>query len=657
MPQPIRPDLVRQLQGVADPSLTPDGSRLAYTRSWVEAESWESRSRIMMMRLDGGPGVEFTQGTKDSAPRFSPNGNTLAFLRADSNDKRQVWVMDATGGEARQLTDQPAGVLEFDWSPDAQKLAFCADVNPDPQTSGGPGVALPQVREVRRVRYRFDTLGWRGDSHFHIFVTDPMNAPARQITDGDWDDLSPTWSPDGQSIAFISGRRDDRDFKAQTEAYVVAAQGGEPVIWSEGLSSVGALTWSPDGQRLLAVGSEAPGFLVLWQGWLYLLEPGQTPQRLTDDSFRPYLGFPTIGRAPEIRWFADQGILLLGESQGESFIYQVSPDRGSSTRLFGSASLSTDLSLDGSGQQAVIVSSTPHSPSDLHSIDLSSNMGRRLTDYNRDYLTEHPPAQMEKFTLARDGWDIQCRLYRPWDFDSSSTYPLILDIHGGPNGAFYDSFVAWQQVLAAAGYLVLAVNPRGSSTYGNEFMMAVLDDWGGEDYLDLMAAVDAVQDRPYVDRSRLGVHGYSYGGYMSSWIVGHTNRFKAAVVGAPCINLHSMYGTSDIGISFGEVQWGISPEDATHEDHAQMAGRLLQRSPITYASQVETPVLLLHGEADARCPIGQSEEYFVALKRLGKEVKLVRFPECSHLFLRFGHPKMREEYLEQTLAWFNKYLS
>ena len=221
-------------------------------------------------------------------------------------------------------------------------------------------------------------------------------------------------------------------------------------------------------------------------------------------------------------------------------------------------------------------------------------------------------------------------------------YPLVLDIHGGPNSAFYDAFNLPQQVLATAGFIVLAVNPRGSTTYGNAFTMAVLGDWGGEDYQDLMAAVDAVASRPYVDATRLGVHGYSYGGYMSSWIIGHTSRFKAAVVGAPCIDLPSMYGTSDIGVSFGEVQWRGTRWEAL--------AQAVERSPLTYAPAVETPVLLLHGEADLRCPIEQGEQYFVALKRHGKEVEFVRFPDCSHLFLRVGHPKMREEYLRRMLG-------
>jgi dipeptidyl aminopeptidase/acylaminoacyl peptidase len=657
MGKPILPDLVYHLKSVADPSLAPDGSRLAYTLSWVDREKMESRSRIMMRQMMTGEATEFTQGIKDSVPQFSPDGKLLAFLRAEQSGQRQVWLISASGGEARQLTAAPGGVLDFVWSPDPQRLTFCADVNPDSASSEAGASSAPKVREVRRIRYRYDTLGWRGDAHFHLFVVDVSDGATQQITNGDWDDLSPAWSPDGSSIAFISGRRKDRDIRGLTEAYVVPASGGEPALWSRGLSSIGAVAWSPDGQKLVAIGSEVPGNLVLWQGWLYVLEPDQPPYRLTDDSFRPYLGFPGVSRPAELRWTKDDRIILLGDARGKSFLYEVSTADNSTRSLAGGNCQSTSFTLDSSTKKAVTLSSSPASPGDLHYLDLTSQTSKPLTDYNHDYLKDHPPARMEKFSIERSGWNIQCRLYFPPHFDSSQRYPLVLDIHGGPNGAFYDSFVSWQQVLATSGYLVLAVNPRGSSTYGNDFMMAVIGDWGGEDYLDLMAAVDEVAERPYVDETRLGVHGYSYGGYMTAWAVGHTNRFKAAVVGAPCIDLFGMYGTSDIGISFGEVQWGSSLLEADQVPLDQLTRQLVERSPITYASQVETPVLLLHGEADVRCPIAQSEAYFVVLKRLGKEVEMVRFPGCSHLFLRMGHPRMREEYLTRTLDWFNQRLS
>ena len=648
MNKPIQPDIAYRVPSVADPALSSDGSVLAYTYSWFDQVLMKSCSRIMMLKVADGIAQEFTQGKSDSVPKFSPNGSDLGFLRLDEEGRRQLWVMGVGGGEAKRLTTAPKGVSDFGWSPDDRNVVFCADVDPETPDEDQQESKVPRVKVVRRIRYRFDGLGWRGDAHFHLFIVSLDGGSPRQLTDGDWNDTSPVWSPDGTRIAFISERREDRDQRALTEAYVVPVSGGEPENWSEGLFDVGVLGWSPDGQRLAAVGSDMPQGMALWQAWLYVLEPGRSPQVLTDDSLRPFMTFPTVSRPPELRWTEDGRILFLADQRGESRLFEVPAFGGRCRPLAGGGWQSSGVSIDGNAQAAVVLSSYPWSPGELYYLDLVSTANEQLTRCNEKYLTEHPPATMEKFVVQREGIQLECRLWLPPGFDRSQQYPLVLDIHGGPNGAFYDSFTPVQQVLATSGYLVLAVNPRGSSTYGKEFMMSVLGDWGGEDYLDLMAAVDEVAARPYVDGQRLGVHGYSYGGFMASWIVGHNDRFKAAVVGAPCIDLHSMYGTSDIGVSFGEDQWGGTLVDAAQE--------LIKHSPITYAANVNTPVLLLHGEADARCPVAQSEAYFVVLKRLGKEVEFVRFPECNHIFPRTGHPKMREEYLARTLGWFQKWL-
>ena len=648
MSTPIQPDVAVQLPSVADPALSPNGSLVAYTYSWFDQVQMESYSHIMMLKVADGRSQEFTQGKSDSAPKFAPDGNDLGFLRRDEEGRRQLWVMGVGGGEAKRLTNAPGGVLDFGWSPDGRQLVYCADVNAETPAQGQQANKVPKVKVVRRIRYRFDGVGWRGDAHFHLFVVSLDGGSSRQLTDGDWDDVAPVWSPDGTRIAFISGRRDDRDQKALTEAYVVPVAGGEPENWSEGLSDVGVLGWSPDSRRLVTVGSDMTQGMALWQAWVYVLEPGRPPQLLTDDSLRPLLSFPTVSRPPEVRWTEDDRILFLGDQRGESRLFEVPASGGRCRQLAGGGWQSSSVSIDGNAQAAVVLSSYPGSPGELYYLDLVSTANEQLTHCNEKYLAEHPPARLEKFSVQREDFQIECRLWLPPGFDRSQQYPMVLDIHGGPNGAFYDSFTPVQQVLATSGYLVLAVNPRGSSTYGKEFMMSVLGDWGGEDYQDLMAAVDEVVARPYVDGQRLGVHGYSYGGFMASWIVGHNDRFKAAVVGAPCIDLHSMYGTSDIGVSFGEDQWGGTLVDA--------AQKLIKHSPITYAAKVNTPVLLLHGEADARCPVAQSEEYFVVLKRLGKEVEFVRFPECNHLFPRMGHPKMREEYLARTLGWLQRWL-
>ena len=646
MSSPITPELVYELVGVASPSLSPDGDRLAFVLSQVDRESMETRSQIMVMDMASGKSAPFTGGKSDSGPRYSPDGRHLAFIRPDHADKPQIWIIPTGGGEARKLTNVDGGITDIAWSPDSGALAFVSDVDPDCAPNDHDPKKEPRVSVVRRIRYRTDGLGWRGEAFRHIFVADRESGETRQLTDGEGDDSAPAWSPDGSTIAFISDRRSDRETSTHSDVYVAPASGGDIEPRSQSLSSVAALCWSPPGDAIAVVGSDDDVVGAGWQSWLFVIEPGCPPRKLTDDSISPAGGYPPLVAAPDMRWSDDGRISFIADARGESAIYQADAATGDLRKVVGGG-LMSQISFDTDARTAVAISTPPDSSADLHSVDMTSGAVAQLTNFNWKYFKQRPPARLEKFTHSRAGLEIESRLLFPPDFDPGSSYPLVLDIHGGPHGVFSDSFSAQQQVLATAGYIVLAVNPRGSSTYGTDFMKAVLCDWGGEDYLDIMSAVDLFCERDYVDESKLGITGYSYGGFMSSWIIGHDTRFKAAVVGAPCINLSSMYGTSDIGVRFGEVQWGGKRWDALDA--------FLEHSPLTYAPNVETPVLLMHGEDDHRCPIEQSEQYFVTLKRLGKEVEFVRFPGSSHGFVRTGHPRLREEYLSRLLGWMNKH--
>ena len=642
---PISPEHVYDLVKVGDPSISPDGTRLAYASSVIDRELMKERSQVMMASIPDGEHRALTQGSSDTAPRFSPDGGQVAFVRPDERGRKQLWIIPLDFGEARRLTDVDGGVGDIAWSPDGGRIAFVSDVAPayDAKLEAGRDRG-PDVRVVRRIRYRSDTGGWRGDRFRHVFVVDAVSGAVRQVTAGEGDDAAPAWSPDGARIAYVSDAVEGRDSSWMAGVYVVSADGGEPERWAPGVSGFGqnplsgAVAWSPDGGRLAIVGTDDPVLGDPRQAFLFVAGR-DAARRLTDGDYSPVLP------APELRWTGDDGIVFLADHRGQSYVCQVQAGGGPLRTLSGGGAQSVSLTVDAAAGSAVIRSTPPDSAGDLHFVDLHAGSQRRLTCSNDEYFADHPPGMMSKFTIGRGGMEIESRLVVPPDFDESRRYPLVVDVHGGPHGRFQDSFDSTHHVLATAGYLVLAVNPRGSTTYGPDFARAVIGDWGGEDYLDIMAAIDAVCARGIVDDSRLGIHGYSYGGFMSAWAVGHTGRFRAAVVGAPVVNLVSMYGTSDIGVSFGEPQWGGTLADAFDA--------FVERSPLTYAANVDTPVLLLHGEDDQRCPIGQSEEMFVSLKRLGKEVELVRFPGCTHSFLRSGHPKMRVEYLRRMKAWFD----
>ena len=326
MASPITPDLVYSLVNVSGPDISADGSKVVFVKSWVDGESGEDRSQIQMLDLNNGSATSFTHGSKDGNPQFSSDGESLAFLRPDDKERRQVWVMKTNGGEAVQITKLRGGVSDYTWAPDGQHVAVVSNVDPDQPEDDHDAKKDPMVKVVNRIKYRHDVLGWRGDGHRQLFVVE-IGGDARQLTDGDYENYAPVWSPDSSRIAFISERSEDKDLFDNSQAYVVSASGGEPALWSTGLHTIAALGWSPSGDKLVAVGSDVENGSASYQGWLYVIQPGQEPRRLTDDSIKPVAGFPPQGPFTKMLWTDDGVLYFLADARGVSFLCSV-PSRG-----------------------------------------------------------------------------------------------------------------------------------------------------------------------------------------------------------------------------------------------------------------------------------------------------------------------------------------
>ncbi|MBI4305146.1 MAG: PD40 domain-containing protein, partial [Chloroflexi bacterium] len=456
MPHPIGPDYLFEVKTVSDPDLSHDGRRIAFAVSRVDRDTAEVHSRISVVDLPVGhaetksPGqpFEFTQGNADDMPRWSPDGAQLAFRRPDAQGMRQVWVMASSGGESRQITSLVGGVLEFAWAPDSSRLAVVSDVDPNP-----PKNATPRTTVARRIRYHEDGVGIRGEKRRHIFIVD-LDKGARQITAGDFDNNTPVWSPDGTRIAFISARSEDRDIAAGTEVYVAQVdrsergsraegEGDGAVLWSAGLFNIGGIGWSPDGTKLVVIGSESRtrsgGFSLYSQGWLYVLQPGARPRQISDDSVRPvvslFAGIPN----QELVWTGDGRVFFLADGRGESDIYAVAETGGDLQRITKGGGQITRWSIDASLRRAAVAFVPPASVGEICLIDVPGGQQSWLTAYNDSYFADHPPALLEKFKFSRAGFDIECRVWLPPFLDRSKKYPLLLEIHGGPQGVFYDA--------------------------------------------------------------------------------------------------------------------------------------------------------------------------------------------------------------------------
>lgn len=647
MTRPLTPEtIVYDLAAAGDPQVSPDGKTVAYVLGKAERGKKLTGSQIWLCDIDGGNARQWsTAGKRNSTPRWSPDGSQLAYLSdaVEKPGKQGIFVRDVAGGDARLVTKHNVTLGALAWSADGKQLAYLALVDPDNLDEKDPGEEdAPGVRVVRRIDYKQDNRGYLNDVRQQVFVVDIASGERRRLTTEAVDYNFPSWSPDGRTLA---AQTPNRNGMASQLALIDVGSGQTKTI-TDREGTVGCWAWSPSGDRILIAGDTAK----TWQLDLYVYHVASGKlQQLTDDlQISPDAGFPTVTPPSQPVWLDDRRAIFHALRGGSSGIYEVDTETSEIKKLIDWPGMHGGLSVDAAHTVAVQTQSSLDGTGEIVVTDLTSKTSTVITHLNDALFAETPPAQWERFDIKRGDFTIEAWLLKPAGFDPSKKYPVVLDVHGGPNGFYGYSFNAIQQALAAAGFLVVYSNPRGSSSYGRHFTQQVINDWGGEDFQDLMAVVDEVQKRPYADPSRTGIYGYSYGGFMSSWTIGHTDRFGAAVIGAPVVDLVSFFGTADIGHTFGPLQIGGTPWD----NHAEY----LFRSPITYLTNAKTPVLIIHGESDDRVPVSQGEQLFATLSELGQTVEFVRYPGGSHAMLRTGFPAHRLDVLQRLTGWFSKHL-
>lgn len=642
MSQHLTPELlVYGLETLSDPQLSPDGEGLIFTRAKADAGKKLPGSQIWIAGRDGDLARQITQaGHRNWSGRWSPDGQSIAFL-SDRVAKTGLFVMPY-GGEPFEITRHNGSIGEIAWSPDGATIAYVANFDPEnpDERELGPEEA-PRIRVTRRIDYKQDSRGYLADLRPQVWVVDVATGERRMLTNRPVDHSFPQWSPDGRKIAVKIGNHNGM----QLQLAIIDVASGDMTIAGREEGVVGCWAWSPSGDHILFAGDTRQTWQLDW--FLYELDGGEI-WRLTDDlSCLPDAGFPTVSPPSHPKWLDDRRAMFHAVRAGKSGIYEIDVVTRDVRLLQDWASLAGAPSFDTQGRFVAQAHANLDTASSIVVFDRESGTSTVAVSANAG---QPAPTKWSTFSIERNGRTIDAWVLEPANKEPGKRYPMVLDIHGGPNSFYGYQFNAIQQALAGAGFVVVFSNPRGSGSYGRDFTQAVTGDWGGEDYLDLMAVVHAAvaDERHQIDPDRLGVYGYSYGGFMTSWIIGHTDRFGAAVIGAPVVDLISFYGTADIGHDFGPKQIGGTP-------WTNRAG-YVKHSPITYLHQAKTPSLIIHGEADDRCPIGQGEQCFATLLEAGCETEFVRYPGGAHTFLRVGPPAHREDVLKRIIGWFSSHL-
>jgi dipeptidyl aminopeptidase/acylaminoacyl peptidase len=623
-------DDVIALRAVNDAQISPDGRWVAYTVTRADLEQNASDSDIWVASTAGEfPSRLTTSKKSDTSPRWSPDGKRIAFISA-REEKPQLFLMPAFGGEPERLTENKGGVRAIAWSPDGRSIAFVADQE-------------PTADEEKRVKDKDDAIVVDTNYKFsRLWVLDVATRKARLLTAGEMVATDPQWSPDGTKLAYTSNPTPRADDGSLTDIWIIdVASGAMPHKLVENAGSDQSPRWSPDGAQIAYVTSARTD---VRQSQLAVMPAAGGTPRLVSPTFLYQPSAPA--------WSPDGRTLYFGASVRTTTQLFAVPSAGGTPRALTDVhGVIAGSTFSRDGRTIAFTIAEPARPADVHvaSVGAGALASRQITDHNpqvRDLALGRAEVVRWK---SGDGLDVDGVLLYPVGYQAGRRYPLVAYIHGGPAGAWTESFAAgWSnpgQVLAGQGFAVFYPNPRGSSAYGEQFLRANIKDWGVGDYRDIQTGIDALVARGIADSTKLAQSGWSYGGYMTAWTLTQTNRFKAVVVGAGLTDMYSMYATNDIPRVL-DGYFGAEPWNDTTEYR--------KRSAMTYIKNARTPTLILHGQADLRVPVGQAQELYAGLKKNGVPVQLVFYPREPH---GLQEPRHQLDKMKRESEWIRRWIS
>src|SRR3954469_16199750 len=642
--RPLNADDLYNLKEVRDPQRSPDGKWVAYTVARAIKETDKNDTDVWMVSWDGQQQVQVTSSAEgESSPRWSPDGKYLAFLSSRQGAKSaQIWLMNRSGGEAVKLTDVTGGVSAYAWSPDSKRFVLAGqDPDPsDPDKDAEKKEAEPKTPKpivIDRYHFKADVSGYLRGERTHLQLFDIAAKKAEPLTPGAFNEESPAWSPDGTQIAFVRRHGEgDVDKAPNHDLFVVEARAGakEKRLTTTTADESGRLAWSPDGRSIAYLLGDELKYSAYDQNRLAVISAtGGQSRVLTESLDRPV-------RSP--LWTPDGSILVTIVDDRSEHIAKVNPADGHLERLTTGQRVVNGFTAGSDGGLAVIASAANEIP-EIYALEAGKL--RRLSHQNDEWVKTLQPSTTEPFSAtAKDGTEVHGLITKPNTFLPGRRYPALLRIHGGPNGQ--DGY-AWnfeRELFAANGYVVVAVNYRGSNGRGSAYQKAIFADWGNKEVVDLLAAMDYVQSLDYVDSSRLGIGGWSYGGILTNYTIATDSRFKAAISGAGSSNQISMYGT-DMYITQYEGELG--PPWKTQDLWLKLS------YPFFHADRIHTPTLFVGGEKDFNVPLLGSEQMYQALRSLGVESKLVIYPGQFH---GITTPSYKKDRLERYLDWYGRFL-